>query len=82
MKVYITKYALTSGIEYIEASKAEFSPSMVTSASNSMCHFHGDEWHTSFQSAKAKAESMRDNRIKSLNKQLNKLHAMKFEDPA
>ena len=77
MKVYITKYALTSGIEEIEVELC--SDSMVRDMAHSR-YFHGDgkDWHRSLESAKTKAEEMRNKKIASLKKQIDKLERLEF----
>jgi protein subunit release factor A len=80
MKVYITKYALTSGILEIEARNG--------TAENMVCYrskgasydqyAHGNDWHVDIDSAKAKAEQMRQAKIASLKKQIAKLEKLEF----
>lgn len=42
-------------------------------------HGNGNEWHTTKESAINKAEEMRQKKIDSLKKQIQKLEKMKFE---
>ena len=81
MKVYITKYALSSGILLIDVD--DRGDGVVKDKSNSLLFFHGEgnEWHRTFASAKPRAEEMRVAKIASLEKQLAKLRAMTFEEP-
>lgn len=77
--VFITKYALTEGIlkKIVETT---LHPSMVCVVDNNLQAFHGEgkEWHRTMESAKARATKMRDDKIKSLEKQLQKIRALTF----
>ena len=79
MKVFITKYALTSGIKELEVTTTDRSPSMV-SGTGLFENYHGEgrEWHKTLEGAKDRAELMRDLKITSLKKQINKLEKMVF----
>lgn len=77
MKVWITKYALTSGIveKEVETTHAE---SMVCATDNPLACYHKPFWHTSREEAVAHAEKLRQAKIKSVKKQLDKLEKMTF----
>lgn len=79
MKVWVTKYALTRGI--IETEIDEQTPG-ITFFMNGM-HFDtnavGVYWHTTKKGAVLRAEQMRQEKIVSLKKQIEKLEGMKFE---
>lgn len=81
MRVWITKYALTTGI--IEAEAEECEHDMIRAHENSFCpsyyHKEGRDWHRTKESAIAKAEEMRQKKISSLKKQIKKMEDMKFE---
>ena len=80
MKVWITKYAMTSGIKEIECEDCE--NGAVKETENPFPKFYhdeGKEWHRTKESAIQKAEEMRQKRIKSLKKQIEKLERMRFE---
>ena len=80
MKAWITKYALTSGIQEIEAEGSE-SGNMIREVGQSAYgyyHGRGKEWHLSYAEAAVRAEEMRLAKIKSVKKQLAKLEAMSF----
>ena len=80
MKVWITKYALTSGIKEIECEDCE--NGAVKEIENSLPTFYhgeGKEWHQTKESAIQKAEEMRQNKIASLKKQIEKLERLRFE---
>lgn len=80
MTVWITKYALTSGL--IEVKAKEVCPEAVEVKNGKWrgSWFWGNDWHTTKEAAIAKAEEMREKKIKSLRKQLEKLEKMRFED--
>ena len=82
MKVWITKYALTQGIFEIEAEECGMGfPGMIQTKEEhpSHCHEEGKDWHRSKESAVKRAEEMRQKKISSLKKKLEKLEKMKFE---
>ena len=83
MKVYITKYALTKGIEEKEVeicSDIDENMVKVIGVRFSECYFgEGNQWHRTLQSAIKRAEEMRIKKINSLKKQITKLENMKFE---
>jgi len=83
MKVWITKHALTEGIqEASDAEIAECASTMISVPSlGTFADFHGEgrEWHRNKASAIAKAEQMRVAKIAALEKAIKKLKAMRFE---
>ena len=88
MKVWITKHALTQGIEEIDSNQVkEFE---MTDAGYLYFRRNGKysytteiysqkEWHRTKESAIQKAEEMRQKKIDSLKKQIEKLEKMRFE---
>lgn len=82
MKVWITKYALSSGIECHSNAriwKERVVQVFETKYMNGSCLFHNNEWWESRSEAITQAEVMRDKKIASLKKQIAKLEAMDFE---
>ena len=77
MKVWVTKYALTNGIE--EAEVKDDGDGMVSDR-RTYCwaYYRTGEWHKTLEAAKSQAESMRLKRIASLLSQVDKLTALKF----
>lgn len=78
MTVWITKYALTAGIKKYEAEKLNNDMVKVQEPGCFVMYFHGRQWHADLGSAIAKAEVMREAKIKSLEKSLAKLKKMSF----
>ena len=80
MKVWVTKYALTVGIqEYDDAQQT--SPNMVCVSCNGFHeYFHGEgkEWHVTRESAIRRAEEMRKKKIISLRKSISGLESLTF----
>lgn len=79
IKVFITKYALTDGIK--EATVTECGDNMVTDDSMTYpaCyHKEGRDWHLTKESAVARANKMRDDKIKSIAKQSARIAALRF----
>lgn len=69
MKVWVTKYALTSGIKELEVEYSKETPSMVVGkAWDEYYNGEGREWHRTYESAVAWAEEMRLKKIESLKK--------------
>ncbi len=84
-KFYVTKYALTQGIIEVEGEVCDGFPDMIEETEKTehayfKRTFHGKntEWHETKESAIKKAEEMRDKKIASLRKQIEKLERMKF----
>lgn len=74
MKVWITKYALTTGIYEIEAEITENGSAydMHASLPTFYCK-EGKDWHRTKEDAIQRAEAMRQKKIASLKKQIEKL---------
>lgn len=85
MKVWVTKYALTSGIMEVNVEQTE-TASMVRLAANQETgfgfsqYFHGEgrDWHQTAESAATKAKDMRAKKIAALRKQITKLEGLIF----
>ncbi len=79
MKVFITKYALTAGIQEVDAEDcSSIAPEMISVGKYSHFHGEGREWHRTIELARLRAEAMREAKIVSLTKQIAKLEKMKF----
>jgi hypothetical protein len=78
--VWITKYALTAGIEKLPVK--DIDGKMVTCIApnypNRVRYEHGLDWHPDEQSAKNHANGMVVRKITSLEKQIAKLKQLKF----
>lgn len=82
VKAYITKYALTKGIEVVDGITAKECPEMLTvTAGAYRSHYHGDDWHTTPEAAIKRAELMRKNKVNSLKKSLAAVRDVKFVVP-
>lgn len=77
MKVWVTKYALTSGIQEHDVEDDGGNMVRVRGAQCAQ-YFHGEgrEWHRTCEGAIAKAREMRDAKIAALARQMEKLRAM------
>jgi len=75
-KYYITKYALTSGVILVEGEKTSWDK--VIRVKNTC--YHRPDWHTSWDLAKIQIQKMKDAKIKSLIKQLDKLDKLNVDD--
>lgn len=79
--VWVTKYALTSGIFECDAEIcSDVSTDMIRIKRNHFDeYFHKNEWYTSKLDAIVRAEEMKEKKINSLNKQLNKISNINFD---
>ena len=77
MKVYITKYALSTGI-YIDDVVGTSHRDMVGSTLQQGRYHHGNDYQTDAEFALCRAEEMRIRKIESLKKQISKLEKMDF----
>ncbi len=82
MKAWITKYALTSGIEEREV-MMEYDDGMISVVNkggySEFYHGEGREWHRTKEDAVKSTEEARQKKIKNLEKQILKLKSLKFE---
>ncbi len=77
MTVFVSKYALTSGIEEVSAEGC--GRGVAHRIGSIECFLgEGNEWHYTKAGAVAKAEEMRLKKIASLKKQLVKMQILKF----
>lgn len=77
MKMYITKYALSGGVEHLECEQRD--GGWVLPAGYSWTMLVGRDAHATIEAAEARFNEMRAAKAKSLEKQLAKLRALKFE---
>ena len=78
---YTTKYALTEGVRVAEVSMRHEGSSMVSTGSfTNFQHFHreGHDWQRTMESAISRCEQMREAKIKSHEKAIKNLKALKF----
>lgn len=82
MRVFITKYALSSGIDEANDlggySKETVRYRMMNSQHDQYAYGEGKDWHKTWESAKLRAEEMRTKKIASLKKQINLLEKLTF----
>lgn len=79
MKIWNTKYALTSGILLNDGE--EVMPGMIEiNHGNYRSYLHGEgkEWHRTQESAVIRAEEMRTKKIAQIKRKIAKLEAMTF----
>ena len=74
--LWVTKYALTKGVQ---ARRCEISAGYAYSDDTFHIQYPPGHWHRSKGAAIARAEEMRTGKLKSLEKQLAKVRAMRFE---
>lgn len=81
MKVWITKYALTSGIFEAEAEVcSHISEEMIKLTRPGRCpemfHGEGKEWHRTKESALERLTVMKENKISSLKRKIKKIESI------
>ncbi len=74
--VYISKYALTKGIYEMEV--YEKYDSIIRKDNDDRLQIEDRFIHTTYEYAKIKAKEMKENKIKSLDKQLRKVKSLTF----
>ena len=81
MRIFITKYALTSGIEEIEVNKEDIENDgyVLVKQDRLPTFFRKNEWAKTKEEALEIAEEMRKNKIASLKKQIEKLKKKKIK---
>jgi hypothetical protein len=80
MKVYITKYALTSGIFEAEGEVSNLNEKMIVVGKGvDPAYFFRNDWHTDFATARWRAEEMRKTKLVSLKKQLEKYQQLQLD---
>lgn len=80
MKVWITRYALTDGILESDAEiclDADMKGNMIV-CDRGYFHGEGRDWHRTKEAALVRAEKMRQKKIASLKRQIEKLEKIKF----
>ena len=81
MKVYISKYALTSGVLEIDAEICTYvSDDMIEDVNRKHTYYHGKgkNWHLTKEAAIKVANKMKEKKITSLKKQIDSLNALTF----
>lgn len=80
MKVYITKYALTSGITEIDGYVSNEFPDMMCPIQKGYSQpTHKPFWHETKEEAIKQANKMRDDEIKSLKRRIERLKKINFK---
>lgn len=75
-KVWISKYALTNGIEEIDI--REVGDGMVATLGPYTNYYLPGQWHETREAAVARAEVMRVAKLKSLRKSISEIEGMVF----
>lgn len=82
MKAFISKCALSIGIKEVDDAELFSNGNAVSVKSlGTFANFHGEgkEWHCKREDAVKRGEAMRLEKIASLEKQITKLKALKFQ---
>lgn len=84
IKAWITKYALTGGIQLVDAEVcSDVNDNMISYGGGgfSSAYAHGKEWHRTPAAALARAEEMRKAKVESMEKSIERMKALKFVVP-
>lgn len=76
--IYATKYLFTDGIKEYQA-RIDGGMAVVKQDVYYPLYLHGKDWHLTKEEALRRAEEMRIKKLQSLDKQVKKISAMKFE---
>ena len=76
--VYVTKYALTKGIEYVEVKETIF-PDLVQENIRFLRNFRIGDWFENKEDAIKNAEERRIKELQRLDNQMKKISKLKFE---
>lgn len=78
MKAWVTKWALSSGIIEVDG-EITSSGCLRYKSGEFTGYVFGNDFHQTKESAIARAEEMRIRKLKSLDKQIKKVSALKFD---
>lgn len=80
MKVFVTKYALTQGIIEREADYCSYLSIGIIKARGPYTfeYYHKPFWYETMEEAIAHAETIRDKKLKSIEKQMKRIKSIKF----
>lgn len=78
MKAWITKYALTTGIQEVDGEIFGRKAIRYPCPPRGVSYAHGTDWHWTHEDALARAELMRDRKILSMKKRIAELERMEF----
>ena len=76
---WITRYALTKGVFSIKVEDC-YDTTMVQDVGNTCSYYHGKDWHKTRKEAVKRANEMRDKKLASLKKSIERLKKLKFGD--
>jgi hypothetical protein len=81
MKAWITKYALTAGVFEVAGEVTVSGCLRYESGGYACyaCYAFGNDWHSDRASAIARAEEMKIRKLQSLDRQIKKVSALKFD---
>ena len=81
--LFITKYALTSGIRKYPCEIVNDMAVYRPSANRMRQHFHveGRDWHRTWEAALKRANEMRDKKVEAMLKGAARINAMSFKEP-
>lgn len=79
LEVYVTRYALTKGIQK-RTVELTHTTEMVVDSKERHLYYHGEgnEWHYTLKAAIKRANEMKKKKIETLKKQLRKIEALEF----
>lgn len=80
MRVWISKYALSVGLFEVDGEVTREGGISYTPPEGGLRqYYYGSDWHDTKEAAVARAEEMRIRKLKSLDAQIKKVSALKFD---
>ena len=77
-KAFITKYALTKGILEEEVEDCFSTCATMVRGEDGRSFYHRNDWHLRKEDAIFHAEKMREDKLKSIDKQRKRIEGLKF----
>lgn len=78
VKIFVTKYALTAGIQEVDAEVKSKMAHWKVGGWSMYAHGEGRDWHKTREAAVVRAEHIRAAKIHSLHRSIKKLEAKTF----
>lgn len=83
LTAWITKYVLTQGIFSTKVEVClETNDRMVSDTERSMVYYHENDWHLTKEAAVKRANNIRNKKIASLKKSIERIKKLDFEKPS
>lgn len=78
MQIWITHYALTKGIQQFDGKPTSTEGMVQVKLGDYTSYFHKPHWHINKEDAADQAKKMKDAKLKSLKKQIERIEKLNF----